>query len=74
MLGLLRKIRNIMTLKTARIMANRISHCAPGPEPKTIGTGPMKMIPPKLVEPPCETIAAIATSIKPTNIIKNPRT
>jgi hypothetical protein len=34
----------------------------------------MRMIPPKLVEPPCETIAAIATSIKPTNIIKKPRT
>jgi hypothetical protein len=33
----------------------------------------MKMIPPKLVEPPWETIAAIATSIRPTNIVKNPR-
>lgn len=71
--GLLRKIRNIMTLRTARIMANRISHCAPGPAPKTIGIGPMEMIPPKLVEPPWETIAAIATSIRPANIVENPR-
>jgi hypothetical protein len=38
--GLLRKFRNIMTLRTARIMANRISQCAPGPTPKTIGIGP----------------------------------
>jgi len=67
----LREIRNVM-LRTARIMANRISHCAPGPAPKTMGIGPMKIIPPKLVEPPCEAIAAIATSIKPTIIVKNP--
>lgn len=71
--GFLRKIRNIMTLRTARIIANRISHCDPGPAPKTIGIGPMKTIPPMLVEAPCETIVAIATSMRPIIIAKNPR-
>jgi hypothetical protein len=70
MLGLLRKIRNIMTLMTARMTANRISHCAPGPTPNTIGIGPMKMIPPKPVEPPWETVAVIVMSIRPTGSLR----
>lgn len=73
MLGLLRRIRNIMTVRTARTIANRISHCAPGPMPKTMGMGPMKMIPPELVEPPWETVVAIVTSIRPTSVVENPR-
>ena len=48
---LLRKIRNIMVLRTARIMANRISHYAPGPAPKTIGIGPIIIAPPPLAFP-----------------------
>jgi len=74
MLGLLRKIRNIMTVRTARTTASRISHCAPGPAPNTIGMGPMKMSPPKPVEPPWEIVAAIVTIIRPTSIVENPRT
>jgi hypothetical protein len=38
-----RDIRNIVTLRTVRIMANRISHCAPDPAPKAIGIDPMTM-------------------------------
>ena len=71
--GFLHNDRNMMTVRTARIIANRISHCASGPAPKTIGIGSIKIIPPTLVEPPWETIVAIATSIMPTIIVKNPR-
>ena len=70
--GFRRIVRSMITLRAARIMANRISHCAPGPAPKTMGIGPMKMIPPKLDEPPCENAAAAATSIRPTMVIENP--
>lgn len=71
--GFLCNARNVMTLRTVKITAKRISHCAPGPAPNTIGRGPMKMIPPKLVEPPRESTVAIATSTRPRIIIENPR-
>ena len=73
MLNFLRRIRNIMTVRTARMTASRISHCASGPTPKMIGIGPMMMIPPTLVEPACENAAAMVTSITPRRIIENPR-
>ena len=60
-------------LRVARIIANRISHSDPGPAPKTIGIGPMKMIAPELVEPPRESTAATRTSNKPTMVKENPR-
>jgi len=60
-------------LRTTRIMANRTSHCALGPAPKTIGMGPMKIIPPKLVESSCENIVATAASSRPTMVVENPR-
>lgn len=71
--GFLRNARKVMTLRTVRIAAKRISHCAPGPAPKTIGRGPMKMIPPKLVEPSCESAVATVTSIRPRIINENSR-
>lgn len=71
--GLLCKIRNAMTLRTARTVANRISQDAPGPAPNTIGIGPMNMIPPELVEPPPETVAATVMRIRPTSVVKNPK-
>src|SRR3990170_5675059 len=64
-------IKTIM-LSTARTMPMAISQAASGPAPNTIGNGPMKITPPKLVEPLSNT-AVTRTIITPTVRNTKPR-
>jgi len=65
--------KNIITLRTARIMPNKTINVVSGPEPITIGIGPMKITPPKLAEPPPESNAATKTAIMPTKNKTKPK-
>jgi len=56
---------------TARITPIAISHGAFGPAPKTIGNGPMKIMPPTLDEFP-SSIDAKTTRITPMKMMAKP--
>ena len=56
-------IKNKTILATVRIKLIAISHPASGPEPKTIGIGPIKIMPPTLPDPPKTMEATTKTAI-----------